>query len=140
MLRKISQLIRIPAITTLVMMGLFAAPLAFSGVSFAATPSPALDSKKLACEGVGLTGTACNTPGAGTKVSDVVVNVIKFITYVVGIVAVIMIMVGGFKFVTSAGDASKTASAKSTLIWALVGLMVVALAQFIINFVMGFAG
>ena len=45
-----------------------------------------------------------------------------------------MIMVGGFKYITSGGDSGKISSAKATIIYALVGLVIVAMAQFIVRF------
>ena len=48
----------------------------------------------------------------------------------------IVIVVAGFKYVTSAGDASKIASAKNTLIYAIVGLIIVAMSQAIVRFVL----
>jgi hypothetical protein len=47
-----------------------------------------------------------------------------------------MIMVGGFKYVTSGGDGSKVSSAKSTIIYAIVGLVIVALSQGIVKLVL----
>jgi hypothetical protein len=54
----------------------------------------------------------------------------------VGVVAVIMFIVGGFRYITSAGDSSKVSSAKNTLVYAIIGLVVVALAQAIVLFVL----
>jgi hypothetical protein len=51
-------------------------------------------------------------------------------------VAVIMIIVGGLKYITSGGDSNNVSSAKSTIIYAIIGLVVVALAQFIVQFVL----
>jgi hypothetical protein len=48
-----------------------------------------------------------------------------------------MIILGGLKYITSGGDAQKVASAKSALIYAIVGLVIVALAQAIVRFVLG---
>jgi hypothetical protein len=55
---------------------------------------------------------------------------------VVGVIAVIMIIIGGLKYVTSGGDSSAVGSAKNTIIYALVGLVVVALAQALVKFVL----
>ena len=96
----------------------------------------AVSSRDAACQGVSLGGSSCDTVNSGESLVATIVKVIKLLTYVAGIVAVVMIIVGGFKYMTSGGDSNKVASAKSTLIWALIGLIVVALAQFIINFVM----
>ena len=50
---------------------------------------------------------------------------------IVGVVAIIMIIVGGFRYITSGGDSSKVGSAKNTIIYAIIGLILVALAQII---------
>lgn len=64
-------------------------------------------------------------------------NVINFFSLLVGIVAVIMIIIGGFQYVMSNGDSGKISTAKNTIIFALVGLIIVAMAQFIVHFVLG---
>jgi hypothetical protein len=46
-----------------------------------------------------------------------------------------MIIIAGFKYITSGGDTNKVASAKSTLTYAIIGIVVVALAQLIVHFV-----
>ena len=91
-------------------------------------------SKKAACESIGLTGSGCGA-NSSNEVSDLLGTVVKLLSFLVGAVAVIMIVVGGFKYITSGGDANKVGSAKTTIIYALVGLIIVALAQFIVNFV-----
>ena len=55
---------------------------------------------------------------------------------VVGIIAVIMIIIGGIRYITSGGNSEKTTSAKDTILFAIVGLIVVALAQVIVKFVL----
>jgi hypothetical protein len=47
-----------------------------------------------------------------------------------------MVIISGFKYVTSGGDPQKVSGAKSTLIYAIVGLIVVALAQILVHFVL----
>ena len=47
-----------------------------------------------------------------------------------------MIMVGGLKYMTSQGDSANVASAKNTILYAVIGLVVVALAQVIVKFVL----
>jgi hypothetical protein len=46
-------------------------------------------------------------------------------------------MVGGLKYITSQGDPNATATAKNTILYAAIGLVVVALAQVIVRFVIG---
>lgn len=91
-------------------------------------------SKTAACEGIGLAGGDCNGK-AGDRLYTVVNSIITILLIVVGIVAVVMIIISGFKYITSGGDATKVASAKNTIIYALVGLIVVALAKAIVYFV-----
>jgi Type IV secretion system pilin len=57
--------------------------------------------------------------------------------FVAGIVAVIFVIVGGIKYIFSGGDSSATSSAKNTILYALVGLVVAVLAREIIMFVLG---
>jgi cytochrome bd-type quinol oxidase subunit 2 len=72
---------------------------------------------------------------AGTKVDNLVKNVINILSLVVGIAAVVMIIIGGLRYVTSNGDSGQVGNAKNTILYAVVGLVVVALAQVIVRFV-----
>jgi hypothetical protein len=76
------------------------------------------------------------TESAGTSLNKLVTNIINILSVIVGVVAVIMIIIGGFKYITSGGDSNNTASAKNTIIYAIVGLIIVALAQVIVRFVL----
>lgn len=62
-------------------------------------------------------------------------NIINIISIIVGIVAVLMIIYGGFRYITSGGDATKVTAAKNTILYGLIGLIIVALAQIIVKFV-----
>lgn len=82
-------------------------------------------------------GTDCATPETGeTDAQGLITGAVNIISLVVGIVAVIMIIVGGFKYITSSGDSGKVGSAKNTILYAIIGLVVVALAQVIVKFVL----
>lgn len=75
--------------------------------------------------------------GSGTqKIQTIVTTIVNIFSVVVGIVAVIMIIWGGFKYITSGGDSGNITGAKNTIIYAIIGLVVVALAQFIVQFVL----
>jgi len=108
------------------------------GLTLAPRPGLALfnGSVNAACGGVNLdpNNTTC-APGTG-RLNNIVATVINILSVVVGIVAVIMIIIAGFKFLTSGGDAQATASARNTIIYAIVGLVVVAMAQIIVKFVL----
>ena len=62
-------------------------------------------------------------------------TVVNILLWAVGILSVIMIIFSGFRYITSAGDASKTKSARSTLIYSVVGLIVAIMAWAIVNMV-----
>jgi hypothetical protein len=64
-----------------------------------------------------------------------IIKIANVVAIVAGIAAVIMIIYGGLKYVTSNGDSNSISSAKHTIIYALVGLVVIALAKIIITFV-----
>ena len=57
------------------------------------------------------------------------------ILYIVGIIAVVMLIVGGIKYVLSGGDAKKVTDAKNTILYAIIGLVICFLAFAIVNFV-----
>lgn len=71
-----------------------------------------------------------------TTVNDTIVTVINVLSSLAGVLAVIMIIVAGFRYMTSGGDSNKVASAKNALIYAIIGLVIVALAQIIVKFVL----
>lgn len=79
----------------------------------------------------------CEAPaGAGTKLDDIIKLAINVFSLVVGVIAVVMIIIGGLKYITSGGDSGNITGAKNTILYAIVGLVVVALAQFIVHFVL----
>lgn len=80
--------------------------------------------------------TPADTDSGTQKIQDIVTTVVNIFSVVVGIVAVIMIIWGGFKYITSGGDSGNITGAKNTIIYAIIGLVVVALAQFIVQFVL----
>ncbi len=66
----------------------------------------------------------------------IIIKATKLVIILTGIASVFMIMIGGFKYVTSSGDPGNIQSAKNTIIYALVGLAIAALAQTIVVFVL----
>lgn len=83
-------------------------------------------------------GGTCTSPDedASDAVGRIVKLIINIFSWIVGIIAVIMIIVGGLKYITSGGDSGNVTGAKNTILYAVVGLVVVALAQFIVRFVL----
>lgn len=69
---------------------------------------------------------------AGTLITTII-NVLLFI---VGALAVIMIIISGIQYVISSGDAGKVAKAKNTLTYSVVGLVIAFIAFAIVNWVL----
>jgi len=121
----------------------FAASLALMLVTVFGTPVYAACSggdanaqaKCQVCEGAGLT--SCTDTTQGPSVDTVIRNVVNLLSFVVGVVAVIMMIIGGLKYITSSGDTSNLSSAKNTILYAVIGLVFVALAQTIVFFTIG---
>lgn len=81
-------------------------------------------------------GCEADTTGGAERIQGIVTVVINIISVIVGIVAVVMIIWGGFKYITAGGDSGNVTTARNTIIYAIVGLVIVALAQFIVQFVL----
>jgi len=78
----------------------------------------------------------CATKAGVSDFQNTLATIINIISIVVGVVAVIMIILGGFKYITSGGTAEKVTGAKNTILYGLIGLIIVALAQVIVKFVL----
>jgi hypothetical protein len=83
-----------------------------------------------------------NNPGACTSnstdatetISNIIHSIVNLLSVLVGIAAVIMIIIGGFRYITSGGNDASVTSAKNTILYAMIGLVVVALSQLIVRF------
>ena len=64
-------------------------------------------------------------------------NILNTVFVFVGIIAVVMIIIGGVKYMTSMGDPGKVQSAKNTILYSVIGLIVAVSAFAIVNFVLG---
>ena len=67
-----------------------------------------------------------------TPIFRIVTNVLLFI---IGAISVIMLIIGGFRYVTSQGDQTQVQSAKNTILYSIVGIVVAILAYAAVNFV-----
>lgn len=82
-------------------------------------------------EGVGKVGGDQNK----TSLEDQIKTITNVLLFIIGAIAVIMIIIGGIRYVTSNGDASQTKAAKDTILYAVIGVIVAILAYAIVNFV-----
>ncbi len=63
-------------------------------------------------------------------------NIINTIIFVTGAVSVLMIVIGGLRYTLSGGDQGSVGSAKSTILYAVVGLIISLMGYTIVNFVL----
>lgn len=70
------------------------------------------------------------------KASVLIKDVVNLLLFVIGVIAVIMIVVGGIRYTTSNGDSGAIKSAKDTILYAIVGLVIALLSFAIVNFVL----
>lgn len=68
---------------------------------------------------------------------DLVNTVLSIVFGIVGAIALLFITIGGFRYVMSQGDPQGVEKAKSTILYAVIGLIVAILAQVIVSFVIG---
>jgi hypothetical protein len=73
---------------------------------------------------------------AAAKINSIIRRFINILSLIVGIVAVIMIIIGGLRYITSGGSDTGVTSAKNTILYAIIGLIIVALAQLLVRYVL----
>lgn len=73
--------------------------------------------------------------GGNDQITIIVQNILYTIIGLAGLIAVIYVIIGGFSYMTSAGDPGKAKKARDTILYAVLGLIVCALAFAIVNFV-----
>ncbi len=69
-----------------------------------------------------------------------ITNILGIVFGIIGALAVLMIVVAGFRYIVAAGDPQATAKAKNGIIYACVGLVVSIAAEVIVQFVVGRIG
>lgn len=85
---------------------------------------------------------ACQGSAAGTSnpisgPNGELIKVVHLVALVAGVAAVIVIIIGGFKYVTSDGNPQNIQSARNTILYAVVGLVVIVFGQTIIAYILG---
>ena len=64
-------------------------------------------------------------------------TVVDFLLFLVGAISVIMLIVGGIRYILSAGDQQKVTDAKNTILYAIIGIIIAVLAWAIVHFLLG---
>jgi hypothetical protein len=106
-----------------------------AGVILPALPAHAINVFE-ECKNVSSDNAVCAAKKSD-KATDMVKTAINTALQILGIVGVIMIIVGGFRYTTSGGDAAKLKNARDTIIYAVVGIVVAIMSYAIVNFVIG---
>jgi hypothetical protein len=107
----------------------------YGGIATTITPSSSQE-----CAGMSeLSGVPCaqQSSVAQNNTGSLIKTIVSTLSYVLGVLAIVMIIFSGVLFATSAGDASKVKTAKSTLVYALIGIVIAMLVQIIIRWVLG---
>ncbi len=121
--------------------------IAFAGVGLALAPvaASATDAEYEACLNAATTPAAkvkCGTDASGLSSSntldlqEMIRKIINTILYVVGVLAVVMVIWGGIQYTISAGDQKKVTNAKNTILYGLIGVVISVLAYSIVQFVL----
>lgn len=70
-----------------------------------------------------------------TGTNGYLIRAVRFITFLTGIASIVIMIYAGLKYITSNGDSSTVSAAKSTILYALIGVVVSLMSQGIILFV-----
>lgn len=80
--------------------------------------------------------TGVNTVGNNENtLIDTIQGIINAVIAVLGVVAVLVIIIGGVQYMTSSGDSAKVKKAKDTILYGVIGLVICVLAFAIVNFI-----
>ena len=117
--------------------------LVFGGVLLATVATTVLQSQSVFAQGTvenGISGGAStakgnNQPEKLEGQEGIFKKVTDVLLFLAGAVAVIVLIIGGIRYVISSGDSGQVQSAKNTILYAVVGLVVVIMAYAIVNFV-----
>jgi len=101
------------------------------------TPAASCDSTNLNAQ----SGINCaqgeDTPASLFGAGSIFTTVVNIMLFIIGALSVIMLIYGGIRYTTSAGDSGAVTSAKNTIMYAIIGLVVAFLAFAVVNWVLG---
>lgn len=135
-MHKMFEKLKIRSLALIAVFALTFSLITLAPVAHAQVPESA---KNAACSGIGTAtganGNRCDS-NAASSIRTLLANVLNLLSWIVGVVAIIMVIIGGFKYVASNGDSNGINSAKHTVMYALIGVAVAALAQVLVRFVL----
>lgn len=74
---------------------------------------------------------------AQSPLPDAVIRIVNLLLTIAALAAAIFLIIGGIRYIASQGDEDATEKAKNTILYAIIGLIVIGLAAAIVNFVVG---
>lgn len=84
-------------------------------------------------------GAACAKPASGATdlfgPNGIFITITNILLFIIGAIAVVMLIIGGIRYVVSSGDQNAVTSAKNTILYAIIGIVVAFLAYAAVNFV-----
>lgn len=118
--------------------GLLLVPALVLGLSFVAGPSAFAATCEIGSDPLGNGTTCAKGSGVADSLFDqggVFQTITNILLFLIGAIAVIMLIIGGIRYVISGGDQAQVTSAKNTILYAIVGIVVAFLAFAAVNFV-----
>lgn len=106
-----------------------------AAVSAAATSLSFLTTGAVKAQSIQEGISAAQTDENPESIEGIIENVINILLFIVGAAAVIMLIIGGIRYVVSAGDQQAVANAKNTILYAIVGIIVAVLAFAAVQYV-----
>lgn len=92
--------------------------------------------EKLKIMAVDIKGQVTQVEGGKVSLESSIKNILSVVFAVIGVIAVIMIVIGGIHYMTSQGDTQKLQKAKNTILYGIIGMVIALLAFAIVQFVM----
>jgi len=80
-------------------------------------------------------GIGCVETGPGGGLLDLILRIVNILLSLVALAAAIMIIYAGVKYILSAGNEEQATEAKHIIMYAVIGLLVIALSAALVNFV-----
>ncbi len=128
------QHLKLFALSLFALLSMSAAPV-YAVPSFCDTaPAP----KPPVCNDIGQDCTANPKPAGCTQnpIIKVIASAVNVISLAIGFASIIMIIIGGIKYIVSSGDQQRVKSAKDTVMYAVIGVAISLFAQIIVRFIL----
>ena len=109
---------------------------AAAAVSLLAAPAVALafDDQDANTQGFKYNPTFEGVRPANTGLVSSIINIVNALLVLAAITAVVFIIIGGVRYITAQGDEDAVAQAKNTIIYAIIGIIIIILAAVIVSF------